>query len=151
MGDSVVIVYEAKMIKDLVPVDFIEYFQKLPDLYKWNIVDHDEGNNVIKYIWESQSPMKTAIYIQTLYAPQYNAETGELIYVDTTIGNRELEAKHISAEEMQHCVVAKRSECWIVSPVSDDSGHVIGCSLKRVYYFDYGSIVPSHIKKKFSQ
>ena len=101
-----VIVYEAKMIKDLVPVDFIEYFQKLPDLYKWNIVDHTEGNKVIKFIWELQSPLKTAIYLQTLYAPLYDAKTGELIYVDTTIGNRELEAKHISAEEMQHCVVA---------------------------------------------
>ena len=79
-----------------------------------------------------------------------NNETGELTYIDTTIGNEELEAKHITSKEMENCVVAKRSECWIISPIKDNIGHVTGCSLKRVYHFDYGGTVPAQIKRRFA-
>ena len=92
-----VIVYEAKFIKDLVPEDFIEYFRKCPELFKYNIVDNVEGNLVAKDVWNPKTGLKTAIYIKTLYAPKLDKETGELVYIDTTIGNSELEEKHITA------------------------------------------------------
>ena len=116
-----VIVYEAKFIKDLVPEDFIEYFQKCSELFNHDIVDDVEGNHVVKDRWKPRTGLKTAIYIRTLYAPQLNKETGELVYIDTTIGNAELEQKHITAEEMNNCFVAKRSECWIISPVRGET------------------------------
>ena len=52
---------------------------------------------------------------------------------------------------MNDCVVAKRSECWIISPVRGETGQVIGSSLKRVYHFDYGGTVPTELKKRFSK
>ena len=79
-----------------------------------------------------------------------NKENGELIYIDSTIGNDQLAVKHITAAEKKRCVVAKRSECWIISPIKDGNGQVKGSNLKRVYNFDYGGNIPDFMKGKLA-
>ena len=112
-------VFEAKLIEGVSPLDFIDYFERLPELYELNVVDQIEGCKVIKDIQVMPEPMEDGIMIEALYGPHFNEKTGELIYVESTIGNEELEAKHITDEEKKKSIVANMAACWIVSPVMD--------------------------------
>ena len=83
--------------------------------------------------------------IATVY-PFFDREDGEQIYIFSCTGNEELKEKHFTAADKKKLVLATQYVGgWIIKPVKDDSGNVIGSNLLYLNSSDANGNIPKFI------
>ena len=147
---------EAPRVEGLTPDDFKATLENFAEEYpKFNdlassvtTVDSVEGKDVLKVVLDFPWPLWNRLMVTVKYV-QLNEGDGKdsHLLILSEEGNQDLLGKHVSADDRKNFVIARNFlTAWLIKPISDDSGTVIGSRVQYLASLDVGGSVPSFVQ-----
>ena len=143
-------------IDGVVPADFKEFFENWEKHGKEaNPILNDviycettpEGQKVNKIIVKTPWPIWNRCLISAFYT-HFDQEDGSQVCLFSCIGNEEQKEKYFTEEDKKNYVLAiQHVGGWIVKPIKNESGEVIGSDMKYLNSSDACGNIPQFIQK----